>query len=100
MLQLFYCCLLDLQTDGLLCEIKTEELFSNVIEVCQVSQAFWVNHVSHVLQNSRRTRGLLAENLTQGVRICRMERVLIVDRHVFWRDHRAFENSEADNRIA
>ena len=66
-LQLFYCCLLDLQNDGLLCEIKTEELFSNVIEVCQVSQAFWVDHVSHVLQHSRRTRCLLDPSLlTEG----------------------------------
>ena len=66
-LQLFYSCLLDLQTDGLLCEIRTEELFSNVLELAQCSKTFWVNHMSHALQMSRRTHALLNPSLlTEG----------------------------------
>ncbi|XP_035698185.1 pleckstrin homology domain-containing family G member 5-like [Branchiostoma floridae] len=53
---LFMCCLINLQNEALLCEIDTEKLFSNIQEVEQCNSAFWQDHMCHVVTKARQRR--------------------------------------------
>ena len=54
---------MDLQNEGLLNEVKTEEVFSNIVDVCQCNQEFWANHLSKVVEHARKHKTLLDPSL-------------------------------------
>ncbi|CAN7987000.1 unnamed protein product, partial [Ixodes hexagonus] len=57
--ELFLACLCNLQSEGLLQEIDTERMFSNITEVYQVNHALWDNCLLPALASARAQRGLL-----------------------------------------
>ncbi|NWX51162.1 PKHG5 protein, partial [Steatornis caripensis] len=56
---LFLCCLLNLQESGLLCEVDSERLFSNIGEIIRLHRELWRSVMAPVLAKARRTRALL-----------------------------------------
>ncbi|NXW21960.1 PKHG5 protein, partial [Circaetus pectoralis] len=56
---LFLCCLLNLQESGLLCEVDTERLFSNIGEIIRLHRELWRGVMAPVLAKARRTGALL-----------------------------------------
>uniref|UniRef100_A0A2R9BH54 Pleckstrin homology and RhoGEF domain containing G5 n=1 Tax=Pan paniscus TaxID=9597 RepID=A0A2R9BH54_PANPA len=58
-INLFLCCLLNLQESGLLCEVEAERLFSNIPEIAQLHRRLWASVMAPVLEKARRTRALL-----------------------------------------
>ncbi|XP_046940669.1 pleckstrin homology domain-containing family G member 5 isoform X1 [Lynx rufus] len=56
---LFLCCLLNLQESGLLCEVESERLFSNIPEIVRLHRGLWGSVMVPVLEKARRTRALL-----------------------------------------
>lgn len=55
-IDLFYCCLVNLQANQLLNEINLDMVFSNVCDVFYATCHFWVVHMSQVLKRSRETK--------------------------------------------
>lgn len=53
---LFMCCLINLQAEGLLNEIETEHLFGNISDVLTVNCDFWESHLLKVLLEARENR--------------------------------------------
>ncbi|KAK3104745.1 hypothetical protein FSP39_009161 [Pinctada imbricata] len=53
---LFMCCLINLQSESLLNEIDTEQLFSNINDIVRVNCDFWENHLLKVLKDAREMR--------------------------------------------
>ncbi|XP_052718753.1 pleckstrin homology domain-containing family G member 5-like isoform X6 [Crassostrea angulata] len=53
---LFMCCLINLQAEGLLNEIETEHLFGNISDVLAVNCDFWESHLLKVLLEARENR--------------------------------------------
>ncbi|NXN25146.1 PKHG5 protein, partial [Nycticryphes semicollaris] len=56
---LFLCCLLNLQESGLLCEVDSERLFSNIGEIIRLHRELWRSVMAPVLAKARQTRALL-----------------------------------------
>ncbi|XP_042333842.1 pleckstrin homology domain-containing family G member 5 isoform X4 [Sceloporus undulatus] len=56
---LFLCCLLNLQESGLLCEVESERLFSNIQEIIQLHRVLWRSVMAPILDKIRATRTLL-----------------------------------------
>ncbi|NXJ92113.1 PKHG5 protein, partial [Corythaixoides concolor] len=56
---LFLCCLLNLQESGLLCEVDTERLFSNIGEIIRLHRELWRGVMAPVLAKARWTGALL-----------------------------------------
>ncbi|XP_048374671.1 pleckstrin homology domain-containing family G member 5 isoform X3 [Sphaerodactylus townsendi] len=56
---LFLCSLLNLQESGLLCEVDSERLFSNIQEIIQLHRALWRSVMSPILEKARASRVLL-----------------------------------------
>ena len=65
-LQLFQCCLINLQNESLLNEIETEKVFGNVSDVYQANAEFWSRSLVKVVQHSRQTRGFLDPTLLKS----------------------------------
>ncbi|XP_056017709.1 pleckstrin homology domain-containing family G member 5-like isoform X4 [Ostrea edulis] len=53
---LFMCCLINLQSESLLNEIETEHLFGNISDVLTVNCDFWESHLLKVLVEARENR--------------------------------------------
>ncbi|XP_074655235.1 uncharacterized protein LOC141908875 isoform X2 [Tubulanus polymorphus] len=58
-LDIFLCCLLDLQAQKILTEVDTEKLFSNITEIIDVNYGFWEDHMVLCVQRARETNSLL-----------------------------------------
>lgn len=52
--QLFLACLKNLQTEGLLKEIDTEKLFSNITEILDTNVLFWRNSLFPMVRDMRK----------------------------------------------
>ncbi|XP_002733447.2 pleckstrin homology domain-containing family G member 5-like [Saccoglossus kowalevskii] len=52
----FYRCLLNLQNEGILNEIDSERLFSNVLELLEKHEEFWVERLVKIVQYSKQTK--------------------------------------------
>ncbi|XP_064461240.1 pleckstrin homology domain-containing family G member 5-like isoform X2 [Ornithodoros turicata] len=57
--ELFLSCLCNLQTEGILQDIDTEQMFSNITEVYHVNHNFWDTCLMPTLASARHHRGLL-----------------------------------------
>lgn len=57
--ELFLACLCNLQSEGILQEIDTERMFSNITDVYQVNHALWDGCLLPALNSARSQRGLL-----------------------------------------
>nr|XP_022337376.1 pleckstrin homology domain-containing family G member 5-like isoform X6 [Crassostrea virginica] len=53
---LFMCCIINLQSESLLNEIETEHLFGNISDVISVNCDFWESHLLKVLLAARENR--------------------------------------------
>ncbi|XP_073731613.1 pleckstrin homology domain-containing family G member 5 isoform X2 [Misgurnus anguillicaudatus] len=56
---LFMCGLLNLQENGLLCEVEPSRLFSNIHDIVRLHKTFWVQVMFPVLEKARLTRSLI-----------------------------------------
>ncbi|XP_057639503.1 pleckstrin homology domain-containing family G member 5 isoform X1 [Chionomys nivalis] len=69
-INLFLCCLLNLQESGLLCEVEVERLFSNIPEIVRLHRRLWGSVMVPVLEKARRTRALLQPgNFVKGFKM-------------------------------
>lgn len=57
--ELFLACLCNLQSEGILQEVDTERMFSNITDVYQVNHALWDDCLLPALNAARARRGLL-----------------------------------------
>lgn len=62
-LQLFMCCLLNIQNDGVLNDIELDKMFSNVTELATTNSTFWSNELIAVLEHSRKNKCLFNPSL-------------------------------------
>jgi len=62
-IDLFMCPLINLQNEGVLNEIETEKVFSNVIDIHQINCEFWENYLSLILKEARKTHEKLNPSL-------------------------------------
>ncbi|XP_039508304.1 pleckstrin homology domain-containing family G member 5 isoform X3 [Pimephales promelas] len=64
---LFLCGLLNLQDNGLLCEVESTRLFSNIHDIVHLHSTLWVQVMFPALEKARNTRSLIdPTDLQQG----------------------------------
>lgn len=63
LLQLFMCCILNLQSAGVLNDIEIDKMFCNVTELATTNSSFWTSELIAVLEYSRKHKCLFNPSL-------------------------------------